>query len=244
MQQNTLFLAALFTIGLLTMAASFAKAEDVAKPSGGLTVVELFTSQGCSSCPPADEVLGQLVKKYPDNVLALSYHVDYWNYIGWQDPFSKSTFSDYQRDYAAVWNSRRVYTPQMIINGRHDVVGSQKNNVLSALVKAKNETSPLHIDIADQTENGTLKLNISSNSELAGANILLVTYTPTHTTQVKRGENRGRSLTNYNIVRSVEKMGAYNGKHQQLTVAKPNEYAGAVLLQDPKTMQILAAATL
>lgn len=167
-----------------------------------VVVLELYTSQGCSSCPPADELLAKVKKEHSDNeVIALSYHVDYWNYIGWKDPFSKSEFSDKQRLYSRKFNSNSIYTPQIVVNGKEHFVGSDKsimtsklksylkksafNNVL--LKNVKREADKIHFDynIDGAVDKKTLRIALVINERR---------------TSVKRGENKNRSLKNANIV--------------------------------------------
>ena len=102
--------------------------------STGIVVLELFTSQGCSSCPSADRVLSKYVIANQPNVFPLAFHVDYWNYIGWKDPFSKAQYSEKQREYAKNFNSTSVYTPQLVINGKHELVGSSESKI-DAIIK-------------------------------------------------------------------------------------------------------------
>ena len=101
--------------------------------ANGFAVLELFTAEGCSSCPPADETMIQLAKEYPENVYILGFHVDYWNYIGWTDSFSSEAFSARQKSYVDKLNTRQVYTPQVIINGKKQFVGSNKSDLISAI---------------------------------------------------------------------------------------------------------------
>ena len=212
---------------------------------GKLSVVELFTSQGCSSCPPADELVGELAEKHNDDVLALAYHVDYWNYIGWEDPYSKAAFTDYQRQYASVMRSRRVYTPQMVINGRHDVVGSRRNSVLSKIVKNQHDTVKMDAKLSNASDAKQSTLSIAGSDFLAGADIILVTYIPSRTTKVKRGENSGRTLVDTNIVESTKKLGSFSGDASTLTIDTPEaDRLAAVILRDPRNLNILAASKL
>lgn len=161
-------------------------------------VLELFTSQGCSSCPPADQILNQVKG---DNVIALSYHVDYWNYIGWKDPFSKATYSNKQRKYATKFNSSTIYTPQLVINGKEHIVGSKRklvNDKISEYSK-KNSQSKIVITAIAKTEN-LIEFNYKFEGIIDEKNIRSVLVINERTTNVKRGENRNRTLVNANIV--------------------------------------------
>ena len=127
---------------LIVISSFFNNVDDATKP---IVVVELFTSEGCSSCPPADKLLSRIVDDANDHVevLALSFHVDYWDYIGWKDPYAKSTFTQRQRAYARKFYSSQIYTPQMVVNGKHEFVGSDQrkwNSVFSSISKRSTES--------------------------------------------------------------------------------------------------------
>jgi hypothetical protein len=160
-----------------------------------ITVVELFTSQGCSSCPPADALLGEIKER--KNVIALSYHVDYWNRLGWKDPFSDATFSKYQRKYASELKSR-VYTPQMVINGTNEFVGSRELTLKKNLKKSAGVLAlPVPIVNVDG-DTVAIEYDLTNAPNYDKAYALLVL--DEHSTSVKRGENANRSLTNTNVV--------------------------------------------
>lgn len=179
-----------------------------------VALVELFTSQGCSSCPPADAFLGKLAQR-PD-VLALAYHVDYWDYIGWKDVHAKADFTQRQRNYAHNFNLRYVYTPQMVVSGRYQESGNNQAHILKAITN----------ELAQQTEitleYSTSSLSISGPKQEGPLNAYLVNYLKENTTEVRRGENRGRSLTNYHIVQSLQKIGTWSGgqSHFDLSAQK------------------------
>ena len=166
-----------------------------------VVVLELFTSQGCSSCPPADVLLDKVKKQYPNKVYALSYHVDYWNYIGWEDPFSKATYSTKQRLYNQKFRSRSNYTPQMVVNGREHFVGSSASK-LNAKIATYGKTSAANkvkLTHAAQS-NATVDFEYVVDGELDGKELRVVLVLDEKTTAVKRGENRNRTLKNANIV--------------------------------------------
>lgn len=164
-----------------------------------VVILELFTSQGCSSCPPADVLLNEVSSK--DNIIALSYHVDYWNYIGWKDPFSNPKFSDKQRRYSRKFNSSSIYTPQVVVNGEEHFVGSNRTIMKSKIKDYANKENRNSIAVSNIHKEEAL---ISFDYNVAGAiedtyiNVILVLNEKT--TQVKRGENRNRTLKNTNIV--------------------------------------------
>jgi hypothetical protein len=183
---------------LMLAFAGTAQAADQAKP-----VVELFTSQGCSSCPPADALLVELVKK--GEVVALSEHVDYWNYIGWMDPFSDAGATERQQKYRKALNARYVYTPQMVFDGTAEASGSDRATVEARLVAAKKRARiVMEVDGA--------KVRIPANQLIAkGATVLRFDIDKRHKTRIDRGENKGVTLVNANVVRKIERVGTYNG---------------------------------
>lgn len=167
------------------------------------SVVELFTSQGCSSCPPADAILSELSER--DGVLALAYHVDYWDYIGWPDTFASADYSDYQREYARAWNAGSIYTPQMVINGETGVVGSRRSEVEGAIARAE---LPLSIDIVCTED--FMQASIAASPELEEAVVWLVTYQSMASVDIARGENRGKTIEYAQIVTSRSAVGVWN----------------------------------
>lgn len=167
-----------------------------------IVVLELFTSQGCSSCPPADDLLNKVKKvEGTSNVIALSYHVDYWNYIGWKDPFSKSEYSDKQRKYGQKFNSSSVYTPQVVVNGKEHFVGSNESTLNSKIksYSGKNSDNTVKIsNISKDTNNITFDYKIEGN--VTNKQLRVVLVIDERTTSVSKGENKNRSLKNSNIV--------------------------------------------
>jgi len=165
------------------------------------TVVELFTSQGCSSCPPADQLLADIQEKHGDDVITLSYHVDYWDYIGWKDPFATEDYTQKQYKYARAFSSRQVYTPQAIINGRSHFTGSDQQKMTKALSVAKladNKPSLKLNKVVKEAEN--VSVNYRLDAVTSSQTITLALTIKKRVTSVKRGENRNRTLTNHNIV--------------------------------------------
>ncbi len=167
----------------------------------GPIVFELFTSQGCSSCPAADELLEQIDEKYKDqNVFVLSYHVDYWNRLGWRDPFSSESFSDYQREYAIKFNSRSIYTPQLVVNGNEHFTGSNTYKVNNALEKyAKSKTKQTIVLENVKRDNTELLFSYVVEGQKFNT-VTLALVVSERITKIARGENRNRTLKNTNIV--------------------------------------------
>ena len=167
-------------------------------------VVELFTSQGCASCPPADAMLTSLVAQ--NDVVALAYHVDYWDYAGWEDTFGSEAYSDRQRAYAQSWGSSRIYTPQMVVNGAKGVVGSRRDEVHGALAGA---TLPLTVAVAEDGD--MLKITIPADRRLDDAVVWLVTYLPRADVLIDKGENAGKSMVYTQVVTGQQALGMWEG---------------------------------
>jgi hypothetical protein len=217
-----------------------AKSEEVAV-SPSPVVVELFTSQGCSSCPPADALLGELAQR-PD-IVALALHVDYWDYIGWKDPFASPTLTKRQRDYADALGLRMVYTPQMVVDGRIDVVGSHRSEVESAIVESAAKPK-LAVRIEDDGRGGH-RVVIPAGDSGEEATVWFAVLDSKQETRVGRGENGGRTLKEFNIVREWRRIGSWNGRAITLPLeaaAGEDRNACAVIVQSGATGPILGAA--
>lgn len=175
-------------------------------------LVELFTSEGCSSCPPADELLIDLVAKQPVEgvfVVGLSEHVDYWNQLGWSDPFSSAAFSARQNAYARVARTDRVYTPQAVVDGRNEIVGSDRESLLRAIRQAGARVKAV-IDLAwtaGDAPGHELRVTIAGAPGLGGADVYLAVAEDGLATAVGRGENAGRTLRHAAVTRRLTKIG-------------------------------------
>ena len=165
-------------------------------------VVELFTSQGCSSCPPADALLGQLSER--SDVIALAFHVDYWNYLGWADPFSSKAFSNRQRAYVQAMGLHSPYTPQMIVGGGRNVPGYDRQAALDAIAQTGQT-----VNVA-LTVDGSM-ISVTVGSGVGEAEVMAVSFLGRADTKIARGENAGRALTEYGIVRSLKPLGHWSG---------------------------------
>jgi hypothetical protein len=186
--------------------------------SSGPWAVELFSSQGCSSCPPADRLLGALARR-PD-IVALSYHVDYWDYIGWKDRFATAATTARQRSYARALKQRYVYTPEMVVDGIAHDPGTAIGPIEKLLAKAERQ-SPRRATpqlILPPGEALTIKL-APFKLEKGPADIVFAVYDRRHSTPVHAGENDGRTLENFNVVRHFEVLGRWDGPAAQWTVA-------------------------
>jgi len=164
-------------------------------------VLELFTSQGCSSCPSADLLLNKAKKQYQDKVFALSYHVDYWNYIGWDDPYSKASYAKKQRAYNIKFKNRSNYTPQLVVNGERHFVGSNSAKVTNSVTEGLKQKAANKVVLANiATKDRKVIFNYETLGDLTDKNLKVVLVLDERVTEVKRGENRNRTLTNSNIV--------------------------------------------
>ncbi len=208
------------------------------------TVVELFTSEGCSSCPPAEALLRDLADQ--PGILALEFHVDYWDYIGWPDPYADPKFTQRQRDYATLFGSRTIYTPQMVFQGVYETPGSRTSSVMQK-IKEASALPQIPVALAMTTDN-QIELRIDAASQGVDAELLLVTYDDYRETKVTRGENAGKFLTHRHVVRSMESLGSWNGDAIQIVRERPatiSDRAGcAVLVQSRYDGRILGAASL
>lgn len=190
-------------------------------------VVELFTSQGCSSCPPADALITELARTRPD-LLPLTFHVTYWNSLGWQDPFSFTAATERQHRYVSLDVSPNVYTPAMVIDGRFDAVGSDHAAVAAALARAATEQqTAATVDIARDAGHLTISLGAGAGR----GTVLLMGYDRLHETRIGRGENGGRTLVEANIVRSMAVAGFWTGKAIRLQTTVPAGDEVAVIVQ-------------
>ena len=221
------------TLMALMIAAlpTFAAAEP-ARP----VVVELFTSQGCSSCPPADRILAELARGRAD-VRPLAFHVTYWNRLGWPDPFSFEAATDRQRAYRAISGIGGIYTPQAVVDGTQDVVGSDFAELRRAIARAA--ASVITVPLSASRNGAGISVTIGAGK--GSGRLLLVGYDREHRTQVPRGENAGATLVEANIVRSLVSASAWKGEAAELRLAVPEGEAHAVLLQAPDGSIIGAA---
>jgi hypothetical protein len=211
-------------------------------------VVELFTSEGCSSCPPADALLVQLSQQKPADgtqVILLGEHVDYWNYIGWTDRFSAKQFSDRQSDYARALHAQ-VYTPQMVIDGHTQFVGNDAGQVRSSIAAAAKDAKPAQVSLAWEGNN-RLRVSVTSSQPLKGKVLLAVTEDGL-STSVAKGENDGKTLHHAAVVRELHDIGEVKAGVFEKTVEVRRQGSWnaanlkvAVLVQDAKTDRIVGA---
>src|SRR4051794_9656309 len=177
--------------------------------AGSPVVVELFTSQGCSSCPPADEYLGEMTARA--DTIALAYHVDYWNYIGWNDPFASKQMTHRQKAYSRALGQRYIYTPEMVVNGTSQEVGSNRHGVESLIEAARQAPQSGPSISLTREDDGRIRLRIGAGAP-AMATIWMVKFDREHSTEVPVGVNQGRTLTDYNAVRTLHQLGSWTGE--------------------------------
>lgn len=208
-----------------------------------LTVVELYTSQGCSSCPPADTYLGKLAER--DDILALSLHVDYWDYIGWKDPYALPGNTERQRSYARHLGMGYVYTPQIVVQGMAHTTGSNRGAVERLIRELRGAK---RLDIGIERANGAVQVNIPGGTfDDETGRILIASFDKRHENDVSRGENTGRKLAHYNVVRDLVEVGSWKGEALSMTVNDQlidmkGRDGCAILVQSTKSGRILGAA--
>ena len=180
-------------------------------------VLELFTSQGCSSCPPADRLVAQLAND--PSLVALSVHIDYWDYLGWRDTLADPAHSARQRAYARARGDGQIYTPQIVVNGATDALGSDQNAVERAIVQTDRKAGVMSLPVILSTSDGALSINISSADKVQDpAEVWLCPLSKAVAVAIGRGENRGRTITYHNVVRNWLKLGSVNGAQSSWNV--------------------------
>ncbi|NQV80209.1 MAG: DUF1223 domain-containing protein [Alphaproteobacteria bacterium] len=230
-----------YGIAVLVMAATPGAIAAEPKPP---VVVELFTSQGCNSCPPADAYLASL--KGRDNVIALSYHVNYWDYLGWRDTLASDTTTQRQRDYARTLGERTIYTPQIVVGGRYHEVGSRHTAVDRTIRKVALEQDENLLVQLSEAPRGTLQITIAKGQIYHRRVVVwLVIFDPYHEVKVERGENGGRTLGSHNVVRDMREIGEWYGKEFNFALniddLRTTGEAVAVIVQEHDSGHILGA---
>ena len=222
--------------------AEIAQAEPVLPPLSAApnpVVVELFTSQGCVSCPPADAYFAELAKK--PGVIALSLHVDYWDYIGWADSFGSPAFTERQKTYARAIGSRTIYTPQFVIAGSDRVEGFEPGEIAAALAAAGSRPPSVRLAVERHGDRLVILADIDQRPE-AALLVELVRYQPEATVEIERGENAGTVVSYRNIVLSWDRLGEWSGEeHLEVAVPMTGPEPGVLIVQEPGPGAILAA---
>lgn len=232
-----------FLVGSAAAAASaFTPARAVAQARP--VVVEMFTSQGCSASPPANALLGEIASQ--PGIVAMSLNVDYWDYLGWPDTLGSPECTRRQRDYAASLGTGHVYTPQAVINGREEMLGSDRERLLAAIARERTrECVPVSLSSGDRE----IRVEVAaapSDDLRRDATIWVATCIPQAVVHVERGENAGRTLTYTNVVRKIVPAGMWNGQQTGLTLPRPALMAEGTfciaLLQADGTGPVLGAS--
>jgi hypothetical protein len=185
-------------------------------------VVELFTSQGCSACPPADKIIGELAKD--PNVIALSMPIDYWDYLGWKDTLANSRFSARQKAYSQMRGDRDVYTPQVVVNGSAHVIGSDRAGIDDAIKDTAKSDGVMSVPVTMTLSGKQINVSVAASKAPAAAHgeIWICSVSKAIPISIARGENRGRELTYYNVVRNLLKVGDWNGSSGSWSVPLEN----------------------
>lgn len=227
---------------------SYSEPERVENQS--IVVIELFTSQGCNLCPPADDILGEFSRQ--ENVLALSYSVDYWNYLGWEDTLAMEDCTVRQKKYNLSLGKSGVYTPQMIIQGRYDVIGSKRDRVHEMVDRVRiNNGKPQQAspEMSFDLSGDMIDLKIGTHDSDSPATIWIIGYDYERTVSIKRGELGGQVRKYHNVVQAIKRIGSWTGEEIKLTLSRGDigdgEYdAYALILQTRETGPIIAAVKL
>ena len=202
---------------ILVLGFVIATAAAAAQAGEPRAVLELFTSQGCSSCPPADRLVGQFAND--PSVVALSVPIDYWDYLGWRDTLAKPVHSARQRAYARVRGDGQVYTPQIVVNGSADALGSDQAAIERAITQTDRDTGVMSLPVVLAVNNGTLNVSVSGADKApAAAEVWLCPLAKAVPVAIGRGENRGHTITYHNVVRSWLKLGTLSGAQSNWNV--------------------------
>jgi len=185
-------------------------------------VVELFTSQGCSSCPPADKIIGELSSD--PSIIALSMPIDYWDYLGWKDTLADSRFSARQRAYSRMRGDREVYTPQVVVNGSAHVIGSDLAGIESAIDKTSKSSSVMSVPVTMSLAGRQINVSVAAGKVPATEHgeVWICSISKSVPISIGRGENRGQQITYHNVVRNLLKVGDWNGSPESWTVPLEN----------------------
>lgn len=185
-------------------------------------VVELFTSQGCSSCPPADKIIGDLSSD--PSIIALSMPIDYWDYLGWKDTLADSRFSARQRAYSRMRGDREVYTPQVVVNGSTHVIGSDRAGIENAIGKTDKGNGVMSVPVTMSFSGKQVNVSVAASKEssISHGEVWICSVAKSVPISISRGENRGQQITYHNVVRNLLKVGDWNGRPESWTVPLEN----------------------
>ncbi|MEO0331933.1 MAG: DUF1223 domain-containing protein [Bacteroidota bacterium] len=216
----------------------------------GVTVVELFTSQGCSSCPPADAVLRDIAQQSEQQNLAvyvLSFHVDYWNRLGWKDPYSHPDFTERQRAYTQTWKNTQMYTPQMTVNGNPGFVGSRKQQAWQEIKRALKQPARSAINLQVDVSGGQAIVAYQVTGDYQGKQLQIALVEKNIQTSVRRGENGGRTLYHTHVVRNFSSHPLNSSAQAKITLQLPKNLKTAdasiiAYIQDSSNLKITGAS--
>ncbi len=232
--------------------AQSADAPATAAEEASIVLLELFTSQGCSSCPPADALLAELADEATSgdlSVVALSYHVDYWNRLGWTDPYSQAAFSDRQRAYAQKLADQRVYTPQLVVQGKSGHVGSREREIRQAIRQAQLQSPATQISLqATSVDDQFLQLDYTLTGRTNDLLLHIAVADASVENDVPRGENRGRHLVHRQLVRQLYRVPAPDNTGSfsidTSILADPEQGQVIVFAQDADNWEVLGVSVL
>ncbi|QEC77149.1 DUF1223 domain-containing protein [Mucilaginibacter ginsenosidivorax] len=239
---------AVLATSAFTVTGSAANKNHSKVSVSGFAVVELFTSEGCSSCPPADELVSRIQKEDADKpVYILAFHVDYWNRLGWKDPFSSADYSKRQNQYANWLNLQSVYTPQIVVNGHKEFVGSEEGTLRNAITAGLRAAPAGGLTLNAQNTAGHIAVQYKAEGAGKNTTLLLALVQKNGQTKVQRGENGGRTLSHVQIVRNLQSVALNTGGTGTANIALPNGFSAAGcevigFVQNNGTGAILAAA--
>ena len=223
-------LAASFTTAIVVLAAFIVPERNVSSKGTavadgkGFAVIELFTSEGCSSCPPADELVARIQKEDKDKpVYILAFHVDYWNRLGWKDVFSSADYSKRQNEYANWLNLQSVYTPQIVVNGKKEFVGSEEGTLRNAITAGLRNNPAATLTLNTQKGQDHIAVQYRVTGTEKNSDLLLALVQKAAQTKVQRGENGGRTLSHVQIVRKIQSVSLSAGGNGNATIALPEE---------------------
>lgn len=197
---------AVLTIALTALSSFTYKKRALLSADKGFAVIELFTSEGCSSCPPADAVVAKIEKESAGKpIYILAFHVDYWNRLGWKDAFSSAAYSQRQNQYARWLKLSSVYTPQVVVNGRTEFVGSEEGTLRNAIKTNLAKNAPVQISLSNIIiKQNKAKLRYQTQGKTTNSVLLLAVVQKSAQTKVERGENAGHTLSHVQIVRAIK----------------------------------------
>jgi hypothetical protein len=218
----------------LSLPFAMATAASVDQP----LVLELFTSEGCSSCPPADALLAEFAER--PEVLALSFHVDYWDRLGWKDPFSSPAATERQQRYAERLGLATVYTPQIVVDGKWQAVGSNRAEVEHAMTAARRNREAVPVTLG--LDHGRARIGIGPGESRGPATVLLIGFDLRQVSAVARGENSGRTLAHADVVRSIAEIGQYDGRAQTVEAPAPQPAERVAVILQAADGRVLGAA--